>query len=165
MALFHLYRVGFSSTCSIPLSQMLFGQIRCLSDAPKKRISKVSKPKISKTAEGGRSKEFELTVASLDAAAIKEPPITEEEKIRRHNIGRNYVIGRFREHNKIEHDLSCKIKLKQHALKMLPKNSKIREEAFKINREMPPAWRRVPVWTPPIPNFDPSNFIVKGDNN
>lgn len=142
----------------------MLDQVRCLSDAPAKKQSNVRKDKKPKGSDGSRSKEFELVVACLDAPMKQEPSITEEEKIRRYNIGRNYVIGRFREHNKIDHDITCKIKMKQHAIKMLPKNSKIREEALKISNEMPPPWRNIPVWTPPIPDFDPSKFIVKGDD-
>lgn len=102
-------------------------------------------------------------LAALDATATKEPPISDEEKARRAEIGRNYVIGRFKQHNRMDHDLSCKIKLKKHAIRMLPRNSKLREEAMKFSDEQPPAQRNIPVWTPPIPGFDPTLYSSQED--
>ena len=120
------------------------------------------KKKAKKTQEtGGRSKELELILASLDAPIRKEGPVSEEEKARRYEIGRNYVIGRFKQHNEIDHDLTCKIHMKNHAVRMLPRNSKIKEEALKISDEDPPPWRDIPTWTPPIPGYDPSEFVEK----
>lgn len=140
--------------------------VRCFSDAsnsPKQKQVKVKKKdkKSGKDTESQRSKELSLIMAALDAPERKEPPISEEEKARRYQIGRNYTIGRFRQHNENEHDITCKIHMKQHAIKMLPRDSKLREEALKISEEMPPAWRPIPVWTPPIPGYDPSHYIVK----
>ena len=48
--------------------------------------------------------------------------------------------------------------LKNHAIKMLPKNSLIPKAAMKIDDEGPPKWRHIPVWTPPIAGFDPDEF-------
>ena len=111
----------------------------------------------------GKSKELNLILAALDAPMRKEPPISEEEKARRFEIGRNYNIGRFRFHNEIHQDLAQKIHLKKHAIKMLPRNSKIREEALKESDEAPPPWRKVPTWTPPIPGFNPSLYLIKDE--
>jgi hypothetical protein len=131
-------------------------------DGPKTKQAKVKKKeKPKKTDDNARSKELNLMLAALDAPIRKEPPITEEEKARRFEIGRNYNIGRFRFHNEIQQDLAQKINLKKHAIRMLPRNSKIREEALKESNEMPETWRRVPVWTPPIPGFDPSQYLIK----
>jgi len=138
----------------------------------KTRQSKVKKKKKQddgsgggQSTGGGRSKELDLILAALDAPMKKEGPISDEEKARRYRIGRNYVIGRFRLHNEIDHDLTCKIHMKRHAIKMLPKNSKLKEEALKIEMEpLPPSWRQLPVWTPPIPNFDPSKFVEKEED-
>jgi len=113
---------------------------------------------------GGRSRELDLILASLDAPVRTEGPISDDEKARRHEIGRNYVIGRFRQHNELDHDLTCKLHMKQHAIKMLPRNSKIREEALTVTMDGPPAWRHPPSWTPPIPDFDPSRFVEKDED-
>lgn len=53
-----------------------------------------------------RSKDLDLLLAALNAPSRREPPISIEEKARRHEIGRNYVIGRFQQHNEIHHDLA-----------------------------------------------------------
>ena len=112
-------------------------------------------------ADGGRDKNLELILASLNAPERMEPEITPEEKARRYEIGRNYVIGCFRQHNEIHHDLACKIQLKKHAVKMLPRNSKLKEEAMKIDDKVPPTWRHIARWTAPIPGFDPTPFLDK----
>ena len=37
-------------------------------------------------------------------------------------------------------------------------------EALKIDEnDGPPLWRGVPTWTPPIPGFDPSEFIQEDE--
>jgi Mitochondrial ribosomal protein L28 len=159
------------TTCCRLLSSQpcaIHTQVRCFSDAadgPKQKQVKVKKKeKKSGDTESQRSKELSVIMAALDAPVRKEPPISEEEKARRFVIGRNYTIGRFRFHNETEHDLTCKIRMKQHAIKMLPRGSTLKEEALKISEEMPPAWRPIPVWTPPIPGFDPSLYIVKEED-
>ena len=133
-------------------------------DGPKTKQVKVKKKeKPKKDDDPGKSKELNLILAALDAPMRKEPPISEEEKARRFEIGRNYNIGRFRFHNEIHQDLAQKIHLKKHAIKMLPRNSKIREEALKESDEAPPPWRKVPTWTPPIPGFNPSLYLIKDE--
>jgi len=105
-----------------------------------------------------------VILAALDAPMRKESVISEEEKQRRAEIARNYTIGRFRQHNELDHDLTCKIKMKLHAVNMLPKNSKLREEALKVDDSGPPLWRNLPVWTPPIPGFDASQFSTEEED-
>lgn len=133
-------------------------------EAPKRKQNKANKKKkkgASSADDSMASKNMKLVMAALDAPMKQELAITEEEKERRHRIGRAHVIGRFREHNEIDHDLTCKIHVKQHAVKMLPRNSPIRDAALSVNTTMPPPWRHIPVWTPPIPGFDPSQFVEK----
>jgi hypothetical protein len=134
-------------------------------DGPKTKQVKVKKKdKAKKDDDTVKSREYNLVVAALDAPMRKEPPISEEEKARRHEIGRNYNIGRFRFHNQVHQDLTHKIHLKKHAIKMLPRDSKIKEEALKDNDEAPPPWRRIPVWTPPIANFDATQYMAKDED-
>lgn len=111
----------------------------------------------------GRDKDLELVLAALNAPMRVEPEISAEEKARRYEIGRNHVIGRFRQHNEIHHDLACKIHLKMHAVNMLPKGSWLKEEAMKVDDEGPPRWRNLAAWTPPIPGYNPSEFVDKDD--
>lgn len=98
---------------------------------------------------------------------MKPPPASPEEMARRAEIGRNYVIGKFKRHNKLQHDLACKIKMKNHAIRMLPRDTMWKEEALKVDvtgEGMVPKWRRIPVDTPPIPDFDISKFIVRDED-
>lgn len=111
-----------------------------------------------KKSDDSSSKDLKLIMACLDAPMKKEGPIPDEEKERRYKIGRDHVIGRFKQHNEMAHDLTCKMRLKAHAINMLPKNTKLREQALKISDEMPPKWRNIPVWTPPIEGFDPEEY-------
>uniref|UniRef100_A0A7S2YI68 Uncharacterized protein n=1 Tax=Entomoneis paludosa TaxID=265537 RepID=A0A7S2YI68_9STRA len=69
----------------------------------------------------------------LNAPFKKEPPISEEEKERREAILKEYTIQKFKSHNAINHDLTCKGKMKAHALKMLPRNTKLKEHAVFVH--------------------------------
>jgi hypothetical protein len=133
---------------------------RCFSDeGPKQAVRKVKKkPKKSKT-ETGRPRDLEIILASLDAKSIKPPPADEEETARRNEIVRKYTIGKFTRHNAENHDLACKLRLQKHAIKMLPKNSQLKQKALEIEDAGPPRWRNIPAWTPPIPGFNAKNFM------
>ena len=140
-------------------------------DGPKQRTSKVKK-KEKKSSDsggggGGRSRDVEILLACLDAPKKKLPPTTEftdQQKSlleRREEILKNYTVGKFKQHNEENHDIACKLKMKQHALRMLPKNSTLKEKALEVDeKSFPPRWRKIPAWTPPIPNFNPSEFMV-----
>jgi hypothetical protein len=140
---------------------------RSFSDKPAKKAQKAKKKKTPQGKAGdssGRSKELELILASLDAPSRVEGPVSDEERERRFQIGRNYVIGMFRQHNEMDHDLTCKMHMKRHALNMLKRHARLNEEALKIDDDQTaPLWRHMPVWTPPIPGFDPSQFVDKND--
>jgi hypothetical protein len=135
---------------------------RQFSDEPKKAVRHVKKKEKKSKGSGeggGRPRELELILSALDAPVTKPPPVTDEEEIvRRAEILRNYTIGRFKQHNEDNHDLTCKIRMKQHAIKMLPRDSKLKEKALEVDSVGPPRWRNIPVWTPPIPGFDPRVF-------
>ena len=124
------------------------------------KVASTSAPKKKAGDAGGRPNDLQLVLAALDAPMKQEPPIDAEERERRYQIGRNYVIGKFRQHNEIQQDLAFKLQLKRHAIKMLPKNTKLREEALKIDDTGPPSWRKHAVWTPPIPGFDPNKLSM-----
>ena len=113
----------------------------------------------------GRGREVDVVLAALEGKERKEPPISDEEKARRYEIGRNYVIGKFREHNELNHDLACKIQLKKHAIKMLPRNRpKVKEAALAVDDRGPPLWRHLAKWTPPIPGFNADDLFEKKDD-
>lgn len=132
---------------------------RFFSETPEKRKSNVKKKKKGKQKEGGHDRHLDLILRSLDAPSTSPPEPSPEQKQENYEIGRNYVIGMFERHNAHNHDLACKMKLKRFAIKMLPKNSRLKEEALKVDHSTPPLWRPIPADTPPIPNFDPSKFI------
>ena len=98
----------------------------------------------------------------------------------RAQIGRNYVIGSFQRHNEHNHDLAVKIRMKKHAMKLLPKEGEIGDEpiegqkktvygkwraaAFKVNDKWgPPDSRPIPLLTPPIEGFDASLYMSEED--
>jgi hypothetical protein len=107
-------------------------------DAPKKKVPKVKK-KEKKSGKGDSEDQKMINRLSecLEAPVRKEGPISAEEKARRSIVGRNHVIGRFKQHNEIMHDISCKIQMKQHAVKMLPPGP-LKEHALADNLEVPP---------------------------
>jgi hypothetical protein len=131
------------------------------SDVAKQRSSKVKKKAKSSTEEpSGRSRDLEILLACLDAPKSKLPPADDEELARREEIMKAYTIGKFKQHNLESHDLACKLRMKRHAINMLPKKSKLKEKALEIDDSSPPPWRRIPAWTPPIPGFDPTPFMT-----
>jgi hypothetical protein len=111
----------------------------------------------------GRDRNLELILSALNAPNRVEGAIDTTERARRSAVGRNHVMGRFQQHNEIHHDLACKIQLKKHAIQMMPRNSKLKEEALKIDGVGPPLWRHIAKWTPPIANFDPTEFVDRED--
>lgn len=74
-------------------------------------------------------------------------------------------------HNDIHHDLACKIRLKEHAIRMMPRNTDelgyLRTEALKIDsspESMPPLYRSIPFDTPPIEGYDASQFLDEDED-
>lgn len=129
---------------------------------PKKQTKKVNKgggPGDKEVGISSSDKVYKTLVACLDAPGRKAPRASDEEMARRAEIGRQYVIGNFEQHNELNHDISCKIKMKIFAVKMLPRGSMWKEEALKVTREGPPLYRKIPVLTPPIPGFNISDWI------
>jgi len=110
------------------------------------------------------NKTHKMVVTALDAPGTKPPPPSKEELERRFDVGRNYVVGIFDRHNLFQHELACKIRMKNHAIKMLPRNAQLRQAALKVEEEGPNKWRHIPVWTPPIPGFDPDEFSNEDKN-
>lgn len=133
--------------------------------------AKIKQPKVkrkdkkSKNADDdgtGKDRLTDIMVKSYDAPYRKAPRGSDEEMARRAEIGRNYVIGRFNQHNELEHDLAVKIRMKRRAIKFLPKDGIWKAEALKIDDFTgPPEWRHIPAWTPPIPGFNPTEYIER----
>mmetsp|Transcript_7181 Transcript_7181/g.9742 ORF Transcript_7181/g.9742 Transcript_7181/m.9742 type:complete len:181 (-) Transcript_7181:195-737(-) len=140
---------------------------RCLSsvaDKPKIAQAKVKKKeKKSKKKEdsGHRDRITDILIKAYDAPVKPIPKGTEEEMAERARIAKAYTVGMFKRHNELMHDYNCKIRMKNHAIKMLPRNTMWKEEALKIDMSpeaLPPIWRRIPMDSPPIPGFDISKF-------
>lgn len=73
-------------------------------------------------------------------------------------IGAEYNRMSLKKHRAEMKDLNMKMKLKREAIDMLP-TSFLQEEAMIIDTNDGPP-RRIPTWTPPIPNFDPAKYNV-----
>ena|ERR1711865_847046 len=137
-------------------------QYRYFSDeGPKTRIIKKVSKKVKKKNDTGRSRDLQILLDCLDAPKAKPPLPDEEETNRRRIVEKNYTIGKFKQHNAENHDVACKMKLKKHAINMLPKGTALKQRALEIDDKSPPRWRIIPAWTPPIPGFDPSEFMIK----
>jgi hypothetical protein len=139
---------------------------RCLppaAEATARYFGSVKKKEKQSSGDHSRPRDLEVILSALDAPVTKPPPADEEELARRERIRKAYTVGKFKQHNEENHDLTCKLKLKQHALKMLPRDSKLKEKALQIDSAGPPRWRRIPAWTPPIPGFDPNKFTLTED--
>ena len=127
---------------------------------PARFFGSVKKEEKKSKGEAPRPRDLEVILSALDAPKVKPPPGNDEEKARRESIRKAYTIETFKQHNQENHDIACKLKMKQHALNMLPRNSKLKEKALEIDEMGPPRWRRIPAWTPPIPGFDPNRFTL-----
>lgn len=127
--------------------------------------TKKKKQKVAVQEENiGKDPHVQMIIRCLDAPYPPKPQLTDEQKEQHYNAGRNYVIGRFKQHNELYHDLACKIKMKQHAIKLLPEDegTNWKEEALKIDEDpdsFPPLWRDIPTDYPPIPGFNPEEFV------
>lgn len=109
-----------------------------------------------------------ILVQAVNSRPRPRPKLSSEEAAKNAEIGRKYVIGKFHAHNVIHHDLACKMRLKEHAIRMMPRISDgmgyLKEKALQIDvseESMPPLYRSVPLDTPEIEDFDPSDFIEK----
>lgn len=169
-----------------PSLAALSSGVKTSPEEPRTAQKKVKKEKKGPSASKLKAKEMEgnrienLLTKAVDAPVLKPPPASKEEMERRYNVGRNYVIGCFRRHNELNHDLAVKIRMKKHAVKMLPRKGDLgdvtlesngvgeeesvygrwRDEAMKINDDWgPPDHRPIPMFTPPIEGFDPNLYM------
>ena len=159
------------------------------SEEPKTAQKKVIKIKeksgsASKLAakEAKSNRLVDLMTKAYDAPLLQPPTVSDEEMALRAEIGRNHVIGSFKRHNELNHDLAVKIRMKKHAMKLLPKEGELGDEpiegtnnksvhgkwraaAFKQNdRWGPPDSRPIPLLTPPIEGFDASLYMDAEDD-
>ena len=161
---------------SRPLVILPVGSTRTMAKKPdKKTDKKTDKKGVAKPPQkpgrrfdepedtSNRDKNAELVIRCLDAPIIHPPPPSKEEAIRRYAVGRASNIGLIEMHNDREHDLACKIKIKMHAVNMLPKYSTLKEKALEEDDIGPPLYRPIPKTFPPIENFDPSIFQEDDD--
>ena len=145
-------------------------------------------------ADSAEKRMMDIMIRAHDAAPLEPPPATSEEMERRYHIGRNYVIGCFRRHNELNHDLAVKIRMKRYAIKMLPREGidlgdnaattttavggttsgqsgrsvygRWKEEALRINHNFgPPEHRHIPMYTPPIEGFDVNQYMNRDDED
>lgn len=139
------------------------GQYRSFGSRQAKREKKSGKG----AAASGRLNEDEqmtnMLIACLDAPSREEPidRRTVEEMERRKNIVKAFTVGRFEQHNESEHDMSCKWKLKNFAIEAIPEGY-LKDEALKVsesNDDFPPLWRPHALHTPPIPGFNPADWM------
>lgn len=133
--------------------------------ATRKKAIKVNKNKKSKKGKddsgGAIDPNTEILIRCLDAPKRPKEIVSEEEAARRYEVGRNHVIGAFNQHNMQNHQLVCKMKLKKHAIKLLPKDTTWKEEALKIDMSedaLPPLWRDIPMDFPAPPNFNVKDY-------
>mmetsp|Transcript_19285 Transcript_19285/g.27132 ORF Transcript_19285/g.27132 Transcript_19285/m.27132 type:complete len:184 (-) Transcript_19285:62-613(-) len=136
--------------------------------AKAKKGKKAKKTSVSTDGGGAdtRNRITDILIRAFDAKPRTPPEPSEEEKQRRIKIGRDYGIFMFQRQNAINHDLACKIRMKRQAIKMLPRGSWLKEEALKIDmteETLPPFYRPLLTYTPPIPGYNPSDFIAKED--
>ena len=81
---------------------------------------------------------------------------SEKEQEEFKTIGAEYNRMSMKAHRADMKDLNMKLKLKREAIDMLP-TTLLQEEAMIIDTNDGPH-RRIPTWTPPIPNFDATKY-------
>lgn len=142
------------------------------SSALRNRITFNSKRSLSQAPDDGKGDRLtNILMRAIDSRPRPRPKLSEEEAAKNYEIGRNYVIGRFKQHNEIHHDIACKIRLKEHAIRMMPRNTDeklgyLRKAALEIDTSdeaYPPMWRSIPLDTPPIEDYNVSDYLQKDD--
>ena len=176
------------SISSTPSLRLAMPAAKASSEEPKVAQKKVKTKEKGASASKMAAKEaktnrlVDLMTKAYDTPITAPPKVSEEEMAIRATIGRNYVIGCFQRHNEHNHDLAVKIRMKKHAMKLLPKEGEIgdtpiegskknktvygkwREAAFKVNHNWgPPDSRPIPLLTPPIEGFDASLYMDAED--
>lgn len=152
-----------------------------------KKVNKEKKGPSSAKLEKADSAEkrmLDLMIKAHDASSLVPPPASTEEMERRYNVGRKYVIGCFKRHNELNHDLAVKMRMKRYAIKMLPREGidlgdsttasgdgrsmygMWKDAALKINYNVgPPTHRHIPMYTPPIEGFDVTQYMNRDDED
>ena len=158
--------------------------------AQKKVMREKKGPSASKLAKesSAENKMYEIMIKAFDAPGGVIPKASEEEMAHRYNIGRNYVIGCFKRHNEINHDLAVKIRMKNYALEQLPREhydlgdvqiikdektgeteslyGKWKREALHIPKYLaPPEHRHIAMHTAPIEGFDINQYMISEEED
>ena len=108
-----------------------------------------------------------LLIKAIDSQPRPRPKFSPEEQAKHYEIGRNYVIGNHQVHNELNHDLACKIRLKNHAITMMPRNTDeklgyLKKHAMTVDMDeesMVPMYRTIPLDTPPIKDFNSRDYL------
>lgn len=189
---------SISTTPFLQLALPAANKKKTASETPKASQKKVNKEKKGPSASkleksaSAESRIESLLIKAYDAPSLLPPAPSTEEAALRYDIGRNYVIGSFRRHNEMYHDLAVKIRMKRYALQLLPretydlgdttissadgggsdaKGSSVyaqwKSNALKYNPNGwgPPDHRHVPMYTPPIEGFDINLYADKEDED
>lgn len=85
------------------------------------------------------------------------PELSEEEKQRNFEIGKRYNRMMAKEHNTMTADLTMKIKLRDDAIAHLPEI--LQHAARQIDQNPPPLNRLMATYTPPIPGYNPTDYV------
>lgn len=108
---------------------------------------------------GGEASRNSFHIKLLDSPpGLGSKAFSEAEQEEFKAIGAEYNRMSMKTHRAEMKDLNMKLKLKREAIDMLPTTS-LQEEAMIIDTNDGPT-RRIPTWTPPIPNFDPAKYNV-----
>jgi hypothetical protein len=193
-------RRSISTTPFLQLALPAANKKKTASETPKASQKKVNKEKKGPSASkleksaSAESRIESLLIKAYDAPSLLPPAPSTEEAALRYNIGRNYVIGSFRRHNEMYHDLAVKIRMKKYALQLLPRETydlgdttissadgggsdakgssrsvyaQWKSNALKYNPNGwgPPDHRHVPMYTPPIEGFDINLYADKEDED
>ena len=130
------------------------GQVRSFA-----KFGNKDKKKRGKDGSGGEASRNSFHIKLLDTpGGPGSKAFSEAEQEEFKIIGAEYNRMSMKEHRAEMKDLNMKLKLKREAIDMLP-TSLLQQEAMIIDTNDGPT-RRIPTWTPPIPNFDPAKYNV-----
>ncbi|CAM9881924.1 unnamed protein product [Choristocarpus tenellus] len=104
-------------------------------------------------------------IKMLDSKPKPRPKLSPEEQARNNEIGRRYNQMMAKQHNQRMTGLRMKMKLRDDAIANLPEM--LQHAARQNDTRPPPLNRRMARYTPPIPGFNPKDYLSKdyGEND
>mmetsp|Transcript_13745 Transcript_13745/g.43416 ORF Transcript_13745/g.43416 Transcript_13745/m.43416 type:complete len:151 (+) Transcript_13745:34-486(+) len=131
---------------------------RLLATAKKnKKVTKADKRQ-QRVGEETKDAAYEFYRSIVDSPKGRRPKFTAEEYEKHFEIGHEYNRQMRKRHDRFNASLQLKIDIQQFALNSLPPDLRAHADSLD-DCPPPPLDRRWWTWTPPIPGFNPNEYV------